>query len=85
MALQQQIIDPWPYDTAVVAIEHNTEFDLTQGHIISHWAYVGTQTLVENQLPESPDIEQIQFDIETYRILIKHLKNTQIVALNDNH
>lgn len=76
MALQSQQIRAWPYQGSVVAIETGRD-GRRDCHLIRHWCHLASWP--DEQWPELEALPvQAQFDIETYRILLKHLPATDI-------
>lgn len=83
MALNAHKLKTWPFAGKIAIKERNSENDKTQIHVFHHWTYFGT---AEND-QELEDISQtpvkLQFDLDTYKLLIKALNGTktQIIHL----
>lgn len=80
VALQKQQIKAWPFPGSVVAIEVG-KHGRRDCHLIRHWCHLASWP--EQQWPDISELPmQGQFDIETYRILLKHLPALEIRPLS---
>lgn len=79
VALQKQQIKAWHYPGSVVAVEAG-KHGRRDCHLIRHWCHLASWP--EQQWPDISELPmQGQFDIETYRILLKHLPKMEIRPL----
>ena len=73
MALAQQRLQVWPYTGRIGLREHDPVSDRTQIHIFDHWCHLATvqdeTALAEALTARCP----LAFDLDTYRLLLKHL------------
>ena len=80
LALQSQQIRSWPYEGSVVAVESGRH-GRRECHLIRHWCHLASWP--DDQWPELEVLPmQAQFDIETYRILLKHLPKLDVRPLS---
>ncbi len=93
LALQQQQLRVWPHAGKIGLREHNAHTGRTDMHVFDQWCHLGT---VQNDA-ELDDVINANsspaFDLDTYRLLLKHLaaphkaglelkllENTQFIA-----
>jgi DNA polymerase-3 subunit epsilon len=74
MALAAQQMQMWPYPGRIGLREHNEATGKTDVHVFDQWCLLAT-VQDEEQLAELPLREQnLAFDLDTYRLLQKHLR-----------
>lgn len=73
MALAQQRLQVWPYPGRIGLREHDPVSDRTDIHIFDHWCHLAT-VHDEAALEEALRVRRaLAFDLDTYRLLLKHL------------
>ena len=74
IALTAQQLQVWPYPGRIGMREHNQETGRTDLHVFDQWSLLAT-VHDEGQLADLPPISQsLAFDLDTYRLLLKHLR-----------
>ena len=81
LALAQQKLQVWPHVGKVGLREHNTRTGRTDIHIFDQWCHLATvqdEAELEDALTSR---RTLAFDLDTYRLLIKHLLTPQKTGL----
>lgn len=65
-AFRKTKIKQWPFSGPIVISEGASQ------HIVSHWCYLGDVRNAQD-IPDSLDPQDAQFDYDTYKILARHL------------
>ena len=81
LALAQQKLQVWPHVGKVGLREHNTRTGRTDIHIFDQWCHLATvqdEAELEDALTSR---RTLAFDLDTYRLLIKHLLTPQKAGL----
>ncbi|SFW25772.1 exonuclease domain-containing protein [Nitrosovibrio sp. Nv17] len=73
MALVPYRLQGWPYPGRIGIREHDETSGRTQVHLIDHWCHVGTAGS-ERELHDELETHTLKFDLDTYKLLQKHLK-----------
>ena len=73
LALQQQQLQVWPYAGKIGLREYNAQTGRSEMHVFDQWCHLAT---VQNEA-ELDDVvtsnSTLAFDLDTYRLLLKHL------------
>lgn len=74
MALSAQKLQVWPYPGRIGLREHNETSGKTDLHVFDQWCLLATvqDEAQWEELAHSPT--QLAFDLDTYRLLLKHLR-----------
>jgi DNA polymerase-3 subunit epsilon len=82
LALAQQKLQVWPHAGKVGLREHNTRTGRTDIHIFDQWCHLAT-VQDETELADALTSNQtLAFDLDTYRLLIKHLAQGPLIQFN---
>ena len=83
MALNAHKLKTWPFAGKIGIKESNSENDKTQIHVFHHWTYLGSAENEQELLEISQAPVRLQFDLDTYKLLIKALsgEKTQLIQL----
>jgi DNA polymerase III subunit epsilon len=74
MALSAQKLQVWPYPGRIGLREHNEASGKTDLHVFDQWCLLAT-VQDETQWEELAHSQtQLAFDLDTYRLLLKHLR-----------
>ncbi len=74
MALAAQQLQVWPYAGRIGLREHNEATGKTEVHVFDQWCLLATLH-DESQLADLPShTRNTAFDLDTYRLLLKHLR-----------
>ncbi len=74
LALSAQQLQVWPYPGHIGIREHNEATGKTQMHVFDQWCLLGT-VQDEGELAGLSSRERnVAFDLDTYRLLLKHLR-----------
>ena len=81
LALQQQQLRVWPHTGKIGLREHNLHTGRTDMHVFDQWCHLAT---VQNDA-ELDDVisanNSLAFDLDTYRLLLKHLASPHKAGL----
>lgn len=81
LALAQQKLQVWPHVGKVGLREHNTRTGRTDIHVFDQWCHLAT-VQDEAELDDALTSRRtLAFDLDTYRLLIKHLLTPQKTGL----
>jgi DNA polymerase-3 subunit epsilon len=74
LALSALKLRPWPFPGRVALREGHCEY-----HVLDHWVYLGTAHSEEELADLKAAPASSAFDVEVYRILVRHLsKSTKL-------
>lgn len=82
-ALMAHQLKIWPYRGKIGIEEYNLENDLRQIHVFEHWVYLGVATDDESLQALREQKSALNFELETYKLLLKMLpqKKTRVLDL----
>ncbi|MCP1314064.1 MULTISPECIES: 3'-5' exonuclease family protein [unclassified Halomonas] len=75
MALERLKVDAWPWPGRIVIRERSAETRRSAYHVVDHWCYLGSgETLAKARRIKGA---APQFDVDTYRILNRFLRDAE--------
>lgn len=82
-ALMAHQLKIWPYRGKIGIEEYNLENDLRQIHVFEHWVYLGVATDDASLQALREQKTALNFELETYKLLLKMLpqKKTRVLDL----
>jgi DNA polymerase-3 subunit epsilon len=81
LALNAQKLQVWPHTGPVGLREHNPRTGRTDIHIFDQWCHLAT-VQDESELEDALTSRRtLAFDLDTYRLLIKHLAGVELIQL----
>jgi DNA polymerase-3 subunit epsilon len=81
-AIAKLKVEPWPYPGPIgIKESYNLREEL---HIVDRWRYLGTAKDEAEAAQLLQDASKVAFDLDTYKILIKHLRSAKDVVLLGN-
>jgi len=72
-ALAQRQLDHWPWPGRIAIYEAHVKSRWPAYHLVSHWRYLGTVNRLDEA--DSLDTEKVPFDMDTYQLLNRFLKD----------
>lgn len=78
LALSAQRLQAWPYPGRVALREHDARSGRTDVHVFDQWCHLATvhdTADLDSVLAGSRHAAPLAFDLDTYRLLLKHLQN----------
>jgi DNA polymerase-3 subunit epsilon len=75
MALSSLKLQAWPFPGRIALQEGRAEH-----HVLDHWVYLGTARSEEELAELKERRAHTPFDVDVYRILVRHFKNTPKIA-----
>lgn len=76
LGFAEQKLSSWPYPGAVAIRESSADGAEHCFHLVHHWAYLGAARDWDELLALLRAAEEVSFDIETYRLLLKTLRHS---------
>ena len=76
LALQQQQLRVWPHAGKIGLREHNAHTGRTDMHVFEQWCHLATvqnEAELEDAISANSAKSNMAFDLDTYRLLLKHL------------
>lgn len=81
-AMMSHRLKTWPFKGKIGIYEQQQFNGITEMHVFEHWVHIGSVTN-EIDLNEISTIKtELLFDLDTYKILIKHLNKPKIKVIN---
>jgi DNA polymerase-3 subunit epsilon len=70
----------WPYPGSIGLVERNDFLDVEEVHIVNSWRYLGTATSEAEVHELLEQANQVQFDMDTYKLLKSHMAKGKVTV-----